>query len=260
MTSKGLFWKLAVKDSPQRYSVLFGTIHLSIDSQDLRDKIVRWIDEFDHVYTETSLNADGQALIAPHVSVTRTKWDEYFNHNQQKRIAQILKRAYQIDFAQVKHLRPMFIMSMIYSHLGDMNSGDKLDQFIWNYASQEGRATYGIESIHRQVEILKSIPIELDFIQFRRWTRNVTKMNHYFKKMLSLYHSENIHQLSKLSAKQMPSIKSLLITERNEQMTRTIIEEHQKHPGFFSFGAGHLGGRNGVLSILKRNGFIIERI
>ena len=260
MTSKGLFWKLAAAGSPEQYSVIFGTIHLSIDSRDLHSKIYRLIDEFGHVYTETSLKTEGQSLMMPYVTVPRSKWDQYFNPKQQDRIAKILKKAYNIDFAQVSHLRPMFIMSMIYSHMGDHGASDKLDQFIWNYASQQGKTTGGIESMHRQIEILKSIPIELDFIQFRRWTRNVTKMNQYFKNLIILYLDEDIHQLSKQSAKQMSSIKGLLITDRNEQMVKTIIEEHQKYTGFFSFGAGHLGGRDGVLSILRRRGYKIERI
>ena len=260
MTSKGLFWKMAAAGSPEQYSVIFGTIHLSVNSRDLRSKICRLIDEFGYVYTETSLKAEGQSLMMPYVTVPRSKWDEYFNPKQQDRIAKILKKAYNIDFTQVNHLRPMFIMSMIYSHMGDQGTSDKLDQYIWNYATQQGKTTGGIESMHRQVEILKSIPIELDFIQFRRWTRNVTKMNQYFKNLINSYLREEIHQLSKQSTKQMSSIKGLLITDRNELMADTMIEEHQKHNGFFSFGAGHLGGRDGILSILRRRGYKIERV
>lgn len=144
--------------------------------------------------------------------------------------------------------------------MGDQGASDKLDQFIWNYAVEQGKATGGIESIQRQVDILKAIPVDLDFVQFRRWIRNVTKMNRYFKSLMQLYLSEDIHQLARQSAKQMSSIKGLMITERNEQMVNTILDEHRQHPGFFSFGAGHLGGKDGVLSILKKKGFRIERI
>ena len=260
MTSKGLFWKMSAESNPQEFSVLFGTIHLSIDEHHLRQKIRRWIDEFDYVYTETPLNPDGQSLILPYITVPHTKWGEYFNPTQQRRIAHILMKAYNIDLVRVKHLRPMFIMSMIYSHMGDQGASDKLDQFIWNYAVEQGKATGGIESIQRQVDILKAIPVDLEFIQFRRWIRNVTKMNRYFKSLMQLYLSEDIHQLARQSAKQMSSIKGLMITERNEQMVNTILDKHRQHPGFFSFGAGHLGGKDGVLSILKKKGFRIERI
>jgi len=260
LTSKGLFWKLSAEDTPQEFSVLFGTIHLSIDSQHLRQKICRWIDAFDYVYTETALNPDGQALILPHITVPHSRWAEHFNPKQQQRIAHILMKAYNIDIERVKHLRPMFIMSMIYSYMGDQNPSDKIDQFIWNYAEINGKDTGGIESMQRQIDILKAIPIDLEFIQFRRWTRNVTKMNKYFKNLMQLYLSEDIHQLARQSAKQMSSIKGLMITERNEQMASTIISEHEQHPGFFSFGAGHLGGKGGVISILKKRGFRLERI
>jgi len=223
LTSKGLFWKLSAEGSPQEFSVLFGTIHLSIEARELREKICRWIDEFDYVYTETPLNPDGQSLILPHITVAHTKWGEYFNPRQQ-------------------------------------DASDKLDQFIWNYAIRQGKVAGGIESMNRQIEILKAIPIDLEFIQFRRWTRNVTKMNRYFKSLMQLYLSEDIHQLAKQATKQMSSIKGLMITDRNKQMVKTILDEHRQHTGFFSFGAGHLGGKDGVLSILKRRGFRIERI
>ena len=81
---------MSAESNPQEFSVLFGTIHLSIDEHHLRQKIRRWIDEFDYVYTETPLNPDGQSLILPYITVPHTKWGEYFNPTQQRRIAHIL--------------------------------------------------------------------------------------------------------------------------------------------------------------------------
>lgn len=54
--------------------------------------------------------------------------------------------------------------------------------------------------------------------------------------------------------------KMLLISERNFAWLPKILEAHSQGDAFIAVGALHLGGENGLLELLKRDGFKIQRI
>ena len=260
MLSKGLFWRLAHKDALERQSVIFGTIHLPIDHEEIINQINRYIHKYEFIYTETSLDISHQKLILPHMTMPIEEWSSHISDRQLLKLKKVLLKSYNIDFGTINHLRPMFLMSLIYQSLHTSREAVKLDQYIWESAQHTNKKLRGIESIHQQIEILNKIPLDYDFRLLMKWCRNINKMNKKFKSLIEAYYDQSILSLSKHSKSNLSSIKNLLIDRRNEAMTETIIAEHLKHPALFTFGAGHLAGANGILRLLKNKGFVIKRL
>jgi uncharacterized protein YbaP (TraB family) len=52
----------------------------------------------------------------------------------------------------------------------------------------------------------------------------------------------------------------ILLSDRNHNWIPVIGEEAKKRPTFFAFGAGHLGGENGVINLLRKAGFTVKPI
>jgi uncharacterized protein YbaP (TraB family) len=71
--------------------------------------------------------------------------------------------------------------------------------------------------------------------------------------LLTLYLNGKIHKLSRETEKTSKSNKKVMITQRNKEFTNKIeyiIQETNNT--FISFGAGHLGGKDGVIKSLKK--------
>jgi hypothetical protein len=55
----------------------------------------------------------------------------------------------------------------------------------------------------------------------------------------------------------------LLLTQRNYKMTQSITDKIKKNPDkkyFFTIGIGHFPGEKGIINLLRKEGFIVERV
>ena len=58
----------------------------------------------------------------------------------------------------------------------------------------------------------------------------------------------------------MGKIRKLMIYDRNEAMTMSIIELFNTKPSFVSVGVAHIPGKKGILSLLRQKGYKIQKI
>ena len=52
----------------------------------------------------------------------------------------------------------------------------------------------------------------------------------------------------------------ILLANRNAAWIPIMEKAMQTKPTFFAVGAGHLGGEKGVLSLLKKQGFVVRPV
>lgn len=260
MIKNSLFWRFNTQENTD-YSVIVGTIHLTIDNSEIKQKCFSEIDKYDRIYTETSLDNTNAELLFPHFLMGKGEsWLQYMNRRQYHRAIDVFKRAYRVDLENYAHMRPLIVMSMIQASYLGLGSGVRMDQMIWDYGLENSKACLGIESIHEQMAILKKIPLKYDFYQFKRWSRHIGKMNKSLSKLIDLYTSQDISRLYQYTKGSLGNIRGLLLNERNDLMAERILESHNDHASFYSFGAGHLAGLNGVLNKLKQSGCHIENL
>lgn len=254
-----LFWQISHPDITVRPSVVFGTMHLCVDSPQIIDRVNIVMDEFDSVYTETSLDVLDSAYMYKYITLPDTGiWEKYMSEKQFNKARAIFIKAYGIDLTLYRTFRPLMIMGLMYQsiHLSDGQS-EKLDEYIWQRAKHYGKQTDGIESIEEQARVMKMIPYDYDFGMLKKWAKNVSTMNRQLKKLISVYYEEDVLALHKKSSKSLGALRSILLYDRNIIMADRIEKWHQQAPAFFTFGAGHLAGRKGVLTLLKKKGFTV---
>jgi len=121
-----------------------------------------------------------------------------------------------------------------------------VDEELLKIALKQNKPIGGIESFEKQIEIMnlieKKFSKKMDFL-------------------LTLYLNGKIHKLSRETEKTSKSNKEVMITQRNKEFTNKI--EHiiqETNNTFISFGAGHLGGKDGVIKSLKKKGYTISKL
>ncbi|HEX8358405.1 MAG TPA: TraB/GumN family protein, partial [Segetibacter sp.] len=77
-----------------------------------------------------------------------------------------------------------------------------------------------------------------------------------------VYKKKDINQLYLLTTKEeeFGKYEGILLNDRNHNWIPVIGEQAKKVPTFFAFGAGHLGGEKGVISLLRKAGFTVEAV
>jgi len=58
----------------------------------------------------------------------------------------------------------------------------------------------------------------------------------------------------------MGAFEDLLLGQRNQNWIPKMRDYMQLQPTFFAVGAGHLGGNEGVIALLRKNGFQVDAV
>lgn len=254
-------WQLVTDDQPTPSTIL-GTVHLSID-----DVMQRWqsiqtiIDTYDKIYTESSLATTDQQYQQQFIVLEDPSiYLQYVTPRRWAKMRATFLHYYKVDLYQVAHLRPLFILTAIHQSILGQVGGASLDQEIWDYAVANEKVVAGIETAQEQIDILLALPEETQYRQLVKLSRNISGQQRKIKQLIQAYIDQDVDKMYRLSARSMRSSRSLLLHDRNDRMVRRILDWHRKEASFFSFGAGHLGGRSGVLRQLRKSGATITPV
>lgn len=213
---------------------------------------------YSRVYTESGLSEEDQRYSQRFIFLDNpdTRY-QYVTPNRWNRMRQVFCKYFSIDIDMMKHLRPMFIMAAIQKSILGETGDTALDQAIWQFAVEHNLSVQGIETAQEQVDIMLSLPMRPQYTALVRLSQKISGQR---KKMLSIikyYQEQRVKELYQMSSSQMRFGKVILIHQRNQIIANRIFDWHQEKPSFFSFGAGHLAGKNGVIHLLRKKGALV---
>src|SRR5690554_3465492 len=128
-------------------------------------------------------------------------------------------------------------------------------------AMKGGKRMGGLETVTQQMELMNRTMN----------TETILKMLHEFKekrfepteRLVTLYKEQQIDGLLHLmreSSYMNEGTYHEMLTRRNHEWVEKIPEIMQRHATFFAVGAGHLGGEDGVLQLLRTRGYEITPV
>ncbi len=240
-------------------SFLFGTMHVRDErafahfekAKTALEKCARFAAEFnlrdaDHaVFTASTRLPVGQML------------DALLTKPAFKKLEKRLMSDHKLPSAQFRHLHPVVVSSMLAEPFLGSQSTVPLDEALLEFAEKKGLQISGVETFQEQVAVFGKLPIE-DAAQNLTWmVKNHGRMKKQVLRMLETYAAGDVRKLYKVARKNARGLREPLIFERNDRMVDRIAAFSLEMPTFSAIGAGHLGGKMGVLAGLKRAGFVV---
>lgn len=260
---EGVFWKISGKDLGSS-SYLFGTIHLMCEDDfqisqqvskrlELAEALVMEVDLDDPALygsvMENMYNEDGQKIT------------DFLSENEYEKIRTFLKERTGMDMDRMQNIRPMVLMSLIYPNLLECETM-AFESELMQLAKAENISILGLESVNEQLAFFDQIPLKEQYRSFFSYTENLEKGKEEFRKLMSSYREEDIARLLELVSEspEYKDYKYILVDQRNEKWIETMSSMMQKGTMFFAVGAGHLAGEGGLIRLLKKEGYVLERV
>jgi uncharacterized protein YbaP (TraB family) len=270
-TEKSLLWEINIPGVKEP-SYLFGTIHI-IDAEDffLPNGTMTAFEKSNKIFFEIDMAqmsdmssmmglmnklymSDGKTLKS---LLSEKDYKDVANFFQKKGLPVIF----------FERMKPMFLTVLTY---GDLNPGDLGNGEMKSYefefmemANQTKKPTGGLESIEFQIGIFDKIPYEKQAQMLVDAINTNTGSGTELEEMVKVYLDQDIQKLASMIESpdsEISGYEDILLTERNNNWIPIIIEETKKQPSFFAVGAGHLGGKDGVISLLKKQGVKVKAI
>jgi hypothetical protein len=262
--SNSLLWKVS-GNGLKEASYVYGTIHimcpeeLLIDNEtksafSTTDQLVLELDMDDPNFVssvqQASMNPDMKNI------------SEGLNEEDLKILNEYFSTNYGADLSRFGIIKPFALLSMMTVKGLDCPQPASYEQRFIQMATEKGVETKGLETIEDQVGIFDKVPLEEQI----SWLVNIAKNPEEFKGDLALlleaYHSRDL-EIIYSSISNYPEYEFIsedLLDKRNKNWVDPMIEMAKDKSTFFAIGAAHLGGENGVIQLLRSEGFSVEAV
>lgn len=270
---KSLLWEISGGDL-KAPSYLFGTIHL-IESENF-------------FFPQGTLSAfDKSDLVVFEIDMAEmSDMSSQFS---------ILQKAFMPDGMSLKDLLDEGDYMVVADHFGDMGlpifmlerikplfltimaDGDMqgLDVFGSNpdaksyevefnkMAEAAGKPVSGLETIDFQMALFDSIPykIQANMLVEAIVKPTVEESDGSFDQIVEIYKQQDIEAMARMIVEDdagFGQFTDLILENRNIAWIEPMSEMMKENSVFFAVGAGHLGGDNGVIRLLRRAGYQVE--
>ncbi|CAN7189787.1 hypothetical protein Brsp04_03103 [Brucella sp. NBRC 12952] len=270
---KGIFWKIE-KDGLEP-SYLFGTIHLSDPRvMALPGAVTKAYDDADKIVVEATDIVDQKAFLRVKVEqpdlIQFTDGSTLQSHLPQDRLEEIDKKleARGIILGAVGKMKPWIITSLLAlpkcERQRKLEGADFLDGYLITEAQDQGRTVIGLESAVEQLEAMNRLPLDFHIRNLISAAQYGDSIEDAMETTIALYLQGEIGMIMPALRKIVPDslskedydlFQKVLLTDRNHIMAQRVAPVLATGDAFIAVGALHLPGKEGLVELLRAQGY-----
>lgn len=262
--NKSLLWEIS-GNGLSKPSYLYGTIHLICPSDYfLTDSTKAAFAKTDQVYLE--LDMDDPSMMSKMMKTAMftdgKKLKDYLSVDDYTLLNDYFKQKMGMGLDQMNGMKPFTVMSMLYMTLLSCQP-QSYELVFTQMASNAKKEMLGLETVEFQMGVFDQIPYEKQAALLADMVRKKEESAKEFGQMVALYKAQDVEGLLKVmdnSEWDFNGYEDILLANRNAAWIPIMEKAMQTKPTFFAVGAGHLGGEKGVLSLLKKQGFVVRPV
>jgi hypothetical protein len=256
LKSNSLLWKIS-GNGLINTSYLFGTMHL-IPKKDfgISKKVAKTLKLCQELILELNLTNIKEMEKAQQMQVTNNRISDGLNKNESLELNLILEKAYSISLSEVNHLSPMMVMNKMVTSSFEEEEMTAIDMELIDLAIRSKIKIKGLETVKAQIKIAQKIFTPKELLRQMRMGEDYPEV---IKAMIGAYKNgdlSTLHELIKDRRFMTEEAEKVMVTNRNKLWARKMPQLLSKEKSiFFAVGAGHLGGENGLIVLLRKHGF-----
>lgn len=260
---KTLLWEVTGKNI-KAPSYLFGTIHIMCpDDLKVSETLKEKFSTTQQLFLELKMDEPGMMMEMMRGMRMRdsSTLKSLLGKTNYDSVNTIFKKRTGIQLDMLNSTKPILVVSMIYPFLLGCTP-DSWENAFQKMAKEQGKPLLGLEKIAEQMNVLESIPYKEQADMLAKTLFQMDSAKSVLLNMLEVYKQKDLAALYKLtiSDEDFGSHERELLDNRNRKWITTITTEAEARPTFFAFGAAHLGGEQGVISLLRREGYSVKPV
>ncbi|MBN2542778.1 TraB/GumN family protein [bacterium] len=254
-----MLWKIEGENP----SYLLGTFHLPDERiLDLPNVVRNRYNEADIYVLEVEMDLNAMTELAQYIMLPEGKTlKTLMSEELYQRVSDILTEKGQ-NIEMFNMIKPWVLYSIIAIPPG--LEEQPMDMALYNEAVEKGKETAGLETVKEQVMIFDNLTLEEQIQMLEKNVEEYEKFDEILETMISYYLQGDLEGLTnymngELVEEEYEDLYDNLITKRNHLMVERMQEYLKNGNAFIAVGAGHLGGDDGIIAMLEKQGYKISR-
>ncbi|RBA27573.1 TraB/GumN family protein [Flavobacterium tibetense] len=261
---KALLWKISGNGLTQP-SYLFGTIHATCDAT-LDAATLKALEETKQLYLEIDMDdpmlqmqmMQGMTM-KNGVTISSLVSEEEFVV-----IDEFLQKNIGMSAKMINTFKPFMLNSMLLPKLLDCEF-QSVEMELMKVTKAQNEEVYGLETIGDQLQVFDKIPYQDQVNELLKTAKSdLSKEKEEMKKIMDVYKTKDIEKMLVVMDESDNTIsadnKDVLLVNRNRNWIPVIEKVIKSTPTFFGVGAAHLAGEDGVIKLLRKQGYTVEAV
>lgn len=263
---RSLLWEISGMNL-QSPSYLFGTYHYA--GKQLLDSMPRVKTCFERskaVVGELVIDGSLSTRMAFSMILRGGSLENLFTPKEYSAIDAYVREVSDMELEQMNSLKPAAVQMILSGYISPSTVSDEnpaLDQFFQDQARKEGKKVLGLETAAEQINMLLNAPIERQKFHLLYLVRNKLKLKAELARLYRLYRQEDVQAIGRMmyaKGEFLDNEIDVLLVQRNRRWAELLPPIMQAQPAFIAVGAGHLAGPDGLITMLRRKGYVLKPV
>jgi|YelNatPaOPRAMG01_1025707.scaffolds.fasta_scaffold00020_97 uncharacterized protein YbaP (TraB family) len=261
--TSSLLWRVS-GNQIKNNTYIFGTFHLLCPNQfQIPDTINSILQQVDTVYFEINLNDPSlfNNMLQQMTMQNHQSLQQFIPTPTYDSMNNIFLEKTKMNLNFFQYYKPILVTSFLYPSLMGCNPVS-LETMLQNMAEKYKKPIAGLETADYQFKILDKIPYEQQAKMLQTTLLHFNQSQNELKKMVEMYQRMNIDSLqqSLKSEDNLLQYENDLVIQRNRNWLQILINRMKNTACFVAVGAGHLGGTEGLINLLRKAGYTVTPI
>jgi len=259
-----LLWKIEHEEL-ENPSYLFGTIHL-ICQEDMIDfpAVDSLFAQVDQVVFELDFSDPelAQKMMRHSQNSEGNHIENYLNADHMEAVNNYLSQHFGVGLSQFGNLKPFVIMSMVMQAMLECTTRPfSYDGFLFQKAQEQSLHVSGLETPEFQFSVMDKIPDEEYVMGLKEIIEDPDSLNSLFDEIVDYYLSQDIESLYLEFLESSAGVYHQdILDSRNKAWISDMPSFMKNGSVLFVVGAGHLAGENGVINLLREQGYSVSAV
>lgn len=267
--ANALLWEVTNGDGKSSY--LFGTLHImKSDYLDTWTGVQEAYEQSDKVIVETIIDSSKLMQFGRMMRMKGSTLSDYIDSAEYEAIKEYVTKRISYPMTAIERLKPIQITTMlsmkeyqaIKTPLSEGN-GMVIDQYFGRNGKKKGKEVTELENFLEQGKILfqkKSNQEQAEMLV--SYIEEAETMEKSAKTLVEAYEEGNLNEMKKLYEENQEVFQNMafLLEKRNQEWIKKVKPEFKKGGAFMAVGALHLPLENGLIKLLREEGFKVKPV
>ena len=263
-SENSLLWKIS-GNGLKEPSYLFGTIHITCNAT-LSEKVKTALDKTQQLCLELDMDDPNlqaemmnSMMMQNGVTMKSLAKPEDF-----KAVDAFLTTNLGFSAEMLNPVKPFMVSAMLYPKMLNCET-QSVEAELIKIAKAQNEEVIGLETGGEQLAVFDAIPYQEQMNELVITAKdNMQRDKTELTEMMAIYKSENVEAMVTFTEKSPNAMTSkygdVLLKNRNQNWISRMITIAKNKPTFFGVGAAHLGGKEGVIALLRKAGCTVEAV
>ena len=260
-----LLWEISGKNL-KKPSYLFGTFHL-LCKDDIRfsNALKEAVKNTGEVYME--MDMDDPSMVFGAIGLMNMnsgkQLKDLYKPEDYKRVETYFRDSLRSPLTMFKGMKPAFLEALLYPKMMPCKKTSGVEEELMKLAAEDKKEISGFETMAFQASVFDSIPYEDQAKELLKTIDSLESYKLFFDTMVTVYKSQNLAAIEAMFSKSefgMQENQDILLNNRNKNWITQLRTILKKKNIFIAVGAGHLVGEQGLIALLRKEGYTLRGI